>query len=215
MARKVRKITVNMAEGHLPQDLERYRRKALKLGASRAKVVRACEIPVDERVTLKCQIPRCFGYGVGAHCPPHTLRPAELRGLLEKYAWAVFFTLDVPPEVIVRDKATIKERVAAYQRVFKIVDEVESMAFYDGHYLAFGFAAGSCRHTFCGQEEACRAMQGDRCRVALRARPSMEAVGIDVYRMVASAGWDIYPIGSAAKPGDIPKGTLAGIVIVQ
>ncbi len=215
MARKVRKITVDMAEGHLSHDLERYRRKALELGASRAKVVRASEIPVDERVTLKCQIPRCFGYGVGAHCPPHTLKAPELRALLEKYTWALLFTLDVPPEVIVRDKATIKERVAAYQRVFKIVDELESMAFYDGHYLAFGFGAGSCRHTFCGQEEACRAMQGDRCRVALRARPSMEAVGIDVYRMVASAGWDIYPIGSAAKPADIPKGTLAGIVIVQ
>jgi hypothetical protein len=39
----------------------------------------------------------------------------------------------------------------------------------------------------------------------------MEAVGIDVYKMVALAGWDIYPIGSGAKPQDVPKGTLAGI----
>jgi len=43
----------------------------------------------------------------------------------------------------------------------------------------------------------------------------MEAVGIDVYKMVTTAGWDIYPIGSNAKPQDMPKGTLAGIVIVQ
>ncbi len=43
----------------------------------------------------------------------------------------------------------------------------------------------------------------------------MEAVGIDVYRMVVSAGWDIYPIGSNAKPDQIPHGTLAGIVIVR
>lgn len=43
----------------------------------------------------------------------------------------------------------------------------------------------------------------------------MEACGSDVYRMVAAAGWDIHPIGSGAKPADIPKGTLAGIVIVQ
>jgi predicted metal-binding protein len=57
-------------------------------------------------------------------------------------------------------------------------------------------------------------MRGEKCRFSLRARPSMEAVGIDVYRMVASAGWDIYPIGSNATPTDIPKGTLAGIVIV-
>ena len=117
--------------------------------------------------------------------PPNTLKPTELQDLLKKYHWAVFFTLDVPPEVIVRDKATIKERVAAYQHVYKIVNELESVAFYDGHYLAFGFAAGSCRHTFCGQQEGCLAMEGKNCRFSLKSRPSMEAVGIDVYKMAA------------------------------
>ena len=134
---------------------------------------------------------------------------------MKKYHNAVFFILEVPPEVIVRDKATIKERVAAYQHVYKIVNELESAAFYDGHYLAFGFAAGSCRHTFCGQQEGCLAMEGKKCRFSLKSRPSMEAVGIDVYKMTAQAGWDIYPIGSGARPEDMPKGTLAGIVIVQ
>jgi len=135
MSRKVEKITLDMNESRLPQDLDRYKEKALELGATNAKIIRAEEIPVDERVTVKCQIPRCFGYGVSAHCPPHTMKPAELKELLKKYHWAVFFTRDVPAEVIVRDKATIKERVAAYQEVFKIVSGIESMAFYDGHYL--------------------------------------------------------------------------------
>ena len=215
MPKKPEKIAVDMNESHLQEHLERYRQKALKLGADQAVIVRAQEIPVDERVTLKCQIPRCFGYGAGAHCPPHTLKPAELKERLQRYRWAVFFIKDVPSEVIVRDKATIKERVAVYQEVFKMVSEIESMAFYDGHYLAFGLAAGSCRHTFCGQQENCQALEGQRCRFSLLARPSMEAVGIDVYKMAAQAGWDIYPIGSSAKPDDIPKGTLAGIVIVQ
>jgi predicted metal-binding protein len=215
MGKKVEKITVDMHEARLPQDLERYREKALELGATQAAIIQAAAIPVDERVTLKCRIPRCFGYGVSAQCPPNTLKPAELRELLKKYHWAILFTKDVPPEVIVRDKATIKERVAAYQAVYKIVSEIESQAFYDGHYLAFGFAAGSCRHTFCGQQEGCQALEGKRCRFSLISRPSMEAVGIDVYRMVAAAGWDIYPIGSGAKPPDMPKGTLAGIIIIQ
>jgi hypothetical protein len=43
----------------------------------------------------------------------------------------------------------------------------------------------------------------------------MEAVGIDVYKMAAAIGWDIYPIGSNAKPKEISKGTLAGIIIIQ
>ncbi len=215
MPHQVEKIAVDMKEAHLARDLEKYREKALALGADRAEIIRVEEIPVDERVIVKCQIPRCFGYGAGAHCPPHTMKPAELREVLKKYHWAVFFIKEMPPEVIVRDKATVKERVAGYQEVFKIVSEVESMAFYDGHYLAFGFAAGSCRHTFCWQQEDCQALEGKRCRFSLLARPSMEAVGMDVYKMVAAQGWDIYPIGSGAKPEDMPKGVLAGIIIVQ
>jgi predicted metal-binding protein len=211
----IKKIRVDMNEAQLSEDLERYREKALDLGASQARIIGAEEIPVDERIPLKCRIPRCFGYGAGAQCPPNTLTPAELRELLAKYRWAVFFIKDVPSKVIVRDKETIKERVAAYQQIYTMVSEIESAAFYDGHYLAFGFAAGSCRHTFCGQQEECAAMKGDKCRFSLKSRPSMEAVGIDVYRMVAQSGWDIYPIGSGARADDVPKGTLAGIVIVQ
>jgi predicted metal-binding protein len=215
MSSSIEKITVDMHEERLEEDLERYRQKALELGATRALVVGAEDIPVDDRVTLKCRIPRCFGYGAGAHCPPHAMKPSELRDILKLYRRAVLFIKEVPPEVIVRDKTTIKERVSAYQAVYRIVSEIESLAFYDGHYLAFGFAAGSCRHTFCGEHKTCQAMAGERCRFSLLSRPSMEAVGIDVYRMVAKAGWEIYPIGSGTKPADIPKGTLAGIIIVQ
>lgn len=202
-------------EEKLMESLERYLEKASELGATRSKVVRAEDIPVSELVTLKCQVPRCFGYGTCAHCPPHTLKPAELREHLKKFSWAVFFTMDVPSDVIVKDKATIKERVGAYQAVYKIVSEIESMAFYDGYYLAVGFGAGSCRHTLCSLQESCIALEGKKCRFALRSRPSMEAVGIDVFKMVADAGWEIYPIGSNACAADVPKGTLAGIVLVQ
>lgn len=213
--KKIEKITVDMNEGRLEDDLRRYREMALEMGADRAAIIGADEIPVDERVTLKCQIPRCFGYGTGAHCPPNTLKPSELESLLRKYNRAVFFIKDIPPEVIVRDKATIRERVDAYQLIYRMVSEIESAAFYDGHYLAFGFGAGSCRHTYCGQHKECLSLKGERCRFSLLSRPSMEAVGIDVYKMVARAGWDIYPIGSGATADRVPKGTLAGVVIVQ
>ena len=79
-----------MHQALLSSDLEKYMQKALELGASKAKIVRADEIPVDERIPMKCQIPRCFGYGAGAQCPPNTMKPAELKDLLKKYEWAVF-----------------------------------------------------------------------------------------------------------------------------
>lgn len=215
MENKFEKITVDMNEANLERHLQTYREQALEMGASRAAVIRAEDIPVDDRIPLKCQIPRCFGYGVGAQCPPNTLKPAELREYLKQYKRAVFFTIDLPPEVIVRNKATIKERVDATHKLLNMVSQIESMAFYDGHYLAFGLGAGSCRHGLCAQQDDCQAMKGERCRFSLRSRPSMEAVGIDVYKLVARMGWEIYPIGSGAKPESIPKGALAGIVIVQ
>ena len=42
-----------------------------------------------------------------------------------EYRWAVFFVQEIPSAVVVRDKATIKERVAAYQDVYKIVNGIE------------------------------------------------------------------------------------------
>ncbi len=191
MTRKIEKVARDLQAGRLQEDLERYRHKALEMGASQAVVIPVQDIIVDERVIMKCRIPRCFGYGTGAHCPPHAMKPAELQELLKKYHHAVFFLMQVPPEVIVRDRATIKERVAAFQQIYKIISELESMAFYDGHYLAFGFGAGSCRHTFCAQQENCQALEGKRCRFSLLARPSMEAVGMDVYKMAAAQDWEI------------------------
>lgn len=215
MMSQIAEIRNDRNRGQLEGHLENYKAKALEMGAARAAVIRVDTIPVDERVTLKCQIPRCFGYGVGAHCPPNTLKPAELRELLKKYEWAVLFSVEVPPEVVVRNKATIVERVAAYQKIYKTVSAIESLAFYDGHYFAFGFGAGSCRHTFCGQQETCLAMEGKKCRFSLISRPSMEAVGVDVYGLLTAQGWKIYPIGSGADPNCVAAGTLAGLVIVQ
>jgi len=215
MTKFVRKIDLKGVEERLQADLEKYRGQALELGADRAAVIKAVDIPVDERVVLKCRLPRCPGYGTGAHCPPHALKPAELREVLGRFHWAVFFTKDVPSEVIARNKATAQERIASYLKISNIVNKIESSAFYDGHYLAVGFGAGSCRHSYCAKEETCRVLEGGPCRFSLRARSSMEAVGIDVYRMIADMGWEVYPIGCGLGPGDVPQGILAGLVLVD
>jgi predicted metal-binding protein len=210
----IEKVRLDRTPGEIAQHLQRYVETARQMGASRAAVVDVEQIVVDDRVPLKCRVPRCFGYGACANCPPHTMTPGELREYLRSYGKAVFFTKDVAPEVIARNRATIKERIAAYLEVFDIVNRIESMAFYDGHYLAFGLGAGSCRHSLCAEAEGCRALSGQRCRFALKARPSLEAVGVDVFRTATLLGWDIYPIGSAADPADIPAGSLAGLVVV-
>ena len=108
MKQGIKKILVDMDESQLKENLEKYKKKAIELGASNACIFSVKDIPVDERVTLKCQVPRCFGYGVSANCPPNTITPDELRTYLGKYKWAIFFIKDVPSEVIVRDKSNNK-----------------------------------------------------------------------------------------------------------
>ena len=73
MENQIAKIGTIPEESKLLKDLERYKEKAIEIGAANARTIKTEEIPVDERVTLKCQIPRCFGYGNSAHCPPNTV----------------------------------------------------------------------------------------------------------------------------------------------
>ncbi len=209
------RVTVTVNKEKCDLDVQRYKERAVQLGAAKATIVDASEIPVEARVTLKCQVPRCISYGVSAHCPPNTLKPEELQDMLNQYHKAIFFIKDLPAAIMgANSEETWKALMAEYLDIYRIVSEIESQAFYDGHFLAVGFAAGSCRHTLCLAHETCAAMEGKSCRHYFKARPSMEAVGINVFQMVAAAGWDIYPIGSDAKLDGIPKGTLAGIVIV-
>jgi predicted metal-binding protein len=214
MGNQIKKIDTSLDESKLAKDLERYKEKAIELGAANARIVKTKDIPVDDRVPLKCQIPRCFGYGTSAHCPPNTMKPDELRNHLKHYRRAIFFTRNLPTALLLKDAAD-KDRIAAFQSIYKIVKSIESMAFYDGHYLAFGLGAGGCRRTFCGEHETCSALEGKSCRFSLLARPSMEAVGIDVYKMTAAADWEIYPIGSHADAEETPKAVLAGLIVVE
>lgn len=43
----------------------------------------------------------------------------------------------------------------------------------------------------------------------------MEAVEIDVYKMIADQGLEVYPIGSKAEADSFPKGVLGVIIIID
>lgn len=194
-------------------DAERYARLAVELGAGAARVIPAATVEFDDRVPLKCAVPKCFGYGTCANCPPHVPSSERMRAIMAQYDTAVTLRLDVLPEVIVRSRETKEERVKAYASVFSIVGAMESAAFYDGHYLSVAFAAGSCKSIFC-RDLDCAVLSQQKCRHNLVSRPSMEAVGIDCFRLATGLGWDVYPIGSAATAGQVPGGALLGILFV-
>jgi len=210
----IARVTRDRNQAKLPQDLEKYCQYALKLGADEAQVVDASKIPVEDAVAFKCRVPQCFGYNNCAQCPPHAPKPAEIRQLLKGYSHGLLFIRRVSSKILKRDRND-KERKAAFMSILDIVSKLESAAFYDGHYLAVGFCAGSCYSSLCDPNLGCQVLKGEKCRFPLKARPSMEAVGMDVYSLIASSGWEIYPYGSDAKPEDIPVANLAGLVLIQ
>jgi hypothetical protein len=43
----------------------------------------------------------------------------------------------------------------------------------------------------------------------------MEGVGMDVYSMAASVGWDVYPIGVSLPPAEVPFGGMFGLILIH
>ena len=213
MAKRIARVNLREAEASLGADAERYAALALELGADAAAVVAASSVAVDDRVALKCAVPKCFGYGACANCPPHSPSPEQTRRLVAQYQTAVVYRLDVPAEVIVRDRQTVNERVEVYRKSSSLAGALESAAFYDGHYLSVAFASGSCKSMYCSDLD-CAVLARQKCRHNLVARPSMEAVGIDCFALAYCLGWEMYPIGSSASADMVPAAALMGIVFV-
>lgn len=197
------------------RDFERYREYALNSGAANAEIIKAIQVRSDERAKMKCRVPRCTYYGECANCPPFSPDVDEMNRLISKYKYAILVRHDVTPvEDFTDRKRLITQGAKHYKKLGKIVSQIESMAFQDGYYFALAFAGGCCKHYLC-DDHFCQYLDSKKCRYNLLARPSMESVGIDVFDLVTSVGWDIYPIGSTHAVPDISCASVVGIVFIS
>lgn len=216
----VRPIPKEMSPQQVQAALEKYCRLAVSQGASGAIAVRRDWVVVDERVRLKCWIPRCPRMGETPNCPPYTPEPDKVRQALEKYSWAVLLKTDVKPvsDYLPQKGASPARRHKAlsfHAESGDIVTRVEDEAFRDGFYLALGLGGGSCKDHLCNGQ-VCQFLDSGRCRFPLQARPSMEALGIDVFGLVTRVGWSIYPVASQEpNPDAIPCGMSVGLVFIH
>ena len=199
----------------LQKDLLKYKKQAIEMGATDAKVVSSEAVVIDERVVAKCAYPRCTGYGTNATCPPYAMSPDEMRKVVKKYKYGLFIKIEVPSHDITGAEALEKKLLLPYiKKINEVIAKIEAQAFYDGHYLALGLGSGSCRTIFCGDIECAALESGKSCTHPFQARSSMEAVGIDCFAMATLVGLDIYPIGRETKPEEIPYGLRLGLVLI-
>jgi len=206
----------------LHEDLEKFRQKALGFGASDARVIPAPYVLVQERIWMKCLVPRCGGAGQTPYCPPNTPQPDFMRKVFSQYRWAVFFKRDIRPveDYIATSREQLQEKPdlgighGYHGKTHEIVDRLESYAQTQGYDLAMGFTSGTCKANLCNWS-ACALLETGQCRFPSRARPSMEGVGIDVFDLCNKVGWDVYMIRHIEPdPSIIPCGISAGIVFI-
>jgi predicted metal-binding protein len=204
-------------EGEILQaNLARYRQLALDLGASAAAVIPAGDVVVDERVRLKCLVPRCLRAGETPNCPPHAPALDLVRKAFGRYSWAVLFKCDVGPvEEYAPGHGKSKEekrRVLSFHRQSSdVVYGLERQAYKDGYHLAMGFSGGSCKDYLC-QGMLCQFLDSGRCRFPLRARPAMEAMGIDVIATIGKVGWEAHALVDDVS--QVPCAITVGIVFI-
>jgi predicted metal-binding protein len=150
------------------EQFDRYLDSAREKGIDHAVVIETSRVYTAPWVRMKCQY-GCRFYNNSLCCPPRTPKPEEMREILDSYSHAIL--LHKLWKRGVRDIRSFNEAVVA----------VELALFFDGYYKAWGLGSGPCK--IC---EKCNIQGG--CQNSDRARPSMEACGIDVFRTAAENG---------------------------
>jgi len=154
-------------------DASTYCELAVGRGAARAVVVDPHSVVTATWVRMKCQY-GCGGYGSNLCCPPHTPTPDQTRAMLDEYSTGVLVSS------------------AGQVDVKGLVVDLEREAFLAGYYRAFAYGAGPC-----GLCEPCPL---GRCVHAERARPAMEACGIDVFATARAHGFEISVVRDSGDP---------------
>lgn len=191
---------------------------AVKLGATRVEVVDTDLIVVDERVQLKCSYPPCICYGQNLMCPPYTPKAGEFKGYVKQYKHAIIVQVQTPIQDEIRKKIDVggvrlgellkddelcqlTGTMDVWKSLLSVVSAVEREAFNRGYYLALGLGAGACK--LC---DICQLKWP--CKHPGEARPSMEAVGIDVYKTARNAGLEL-------EWNNKDRITLTGLILVD
>ena len=156
-----------------PDGREALTEFALQEGAAKAVPIDTAQIVVSEQVRYKCQY-GCRYFQRNKMCPPSTPPVAEFRDVVRRYQKAL----------LVR---------AEPEKLHELILKLEREAFLLGHPLALGLLEGPC--SLC---EKCPGPNAP-CLQPEKARPSMEAMAIDVFRTCANAGLELQILTDRAE----------------
>jgi hypothetical protein len=98
-------------------------------------------------------------------------------------------------------------------------DEIESVAYYDGHYFAVNCHFGPCLTSLCEEFDQCQEIKTGICRFPTIAKPSVEQTFcVDFIKLASSFGWSHYMLGMCPHPEDYPKNQTSfavGLILIE
>ena len=157
-------------------DIKKYCDFAIANGVDSAQIIQPQAVVTAPWVRWKCQF-GCVAFGKGYKCPPDTPTPDETRMVLDSYNRAILFHTEAAPSPDV---------VEIRRKNREMLVDLEIEAFKDGYYKAFVMLSGNC--ALCPK---CAKLTSEYCRFPQRARPAMEACGIDVFQTARNQGLDV------------------------
>jgi len=168
------------------KSIEELKNRVMELGAMQSKIIEVKSVKTAAWVRYKCQF-GCDGFAECFTCPPYSPTPEETQKILDSFQKAILIHCQSGSKV----------------DISKVVLQIEKEAFLAGYYKALGMGAGPCR--LCAE---CN-LKGE-CRHREKARPSMEACGIDVFSTASSNGYAIDTLDSTKC-----QANYFGIVLIE
>ncbi len=154
---------------------------AKKLGIQTCLEFRSELLAPEERIRAYCLENKCGSYGNNYMCPPNIGSLEEIRVRLKKFQRGVLLQYSRDIDVKGNRKGVIKTKLDFHEKILEIEEYLKS----SGTSEVLGLIGGSC-----GLCDVCRAKVNEPCLYPDKARPSLEAIGVDVLTLLDKLSLD-------------------------
>ncbi|SFR96953.1 DUF2284 domain-containing protein [Anaeromicropila populeti] len=174
-------------------------------------VINPKELIFDKKVRMKCRY-ACRVYNTNLRCPPNAPSVEECKEYVHSFEKGIIYRKTAPADHFAGEDA---KKDYKWTKVSKFIQdtsaELESMAFYEGFYLAMAFGAGRCRQCV-DIGGKCQGLADGVCRHQLESRPSLEGIGVDLIRSISNLNWNFSIIGKRSEIADIEIAGYIGFI---